>query len=130
MAENIYKTEQSPKTPLITFDATTGKFELKGKSIPENSVIFYKPLFEWLDNYIQKPAPKTVLTIQLDYFNTSSSKCIVDLFKKFENISKNGGAEAEINWLYNEDDEDMQEAGEDYQSIIKTKFNLVSFHKP
>ncbi len=130
MAENIYKTEQSPKTPLITFDATTGKFELKGKSIPENSVIFYKPLFEWLDNYILKPAPQTILTIQLDYFNTSSSKCIVDLFKKFENISKVGGAEAEINWLYNEDDEDMQEAGEDYQSIIKTKFNLVSFHKP
>lgn len=130
MAETIFKSEQSPKTPLIVFDGNTGNFELKGKSIPENSVIFYKPLFEWLDNYIQKPAPKTVLTIQLDYFNTSSSKCIVDLFKKFESISKSGKGEAVINWLYNEDDEDMQEAGEDYKSIIKTNFNLVSFHKP
>ena len=129
MAE-IYTLTQSPKTPYIHFDSNNGNFELKGKSIPENSVIFYKPLFEWLDGYIQKPASATVLNIQLDYFNTSSSKCVVDLFKKLESIHKNAKGEVTINWLYNEDDEDMQEAGEDYKSIIKLPFNLVSFHKP
>ncbi len=127
---SAYKTEQTVKTPFINLDAATGSFELRGKSIPENSVIFYKPMMEWLENYIQHPAAKTVLTIQLDYFNTSSSKCIVDLFKKLELISKNGKGEATINWLYNEEDEDMQEAGEDYQSIIKIPFQLVSFKKP
>ena len=130
MADNLYAAERTVKTPHIRFDATSGNFELSGKSIPENSVLFYKPLFEWLDNYIQKPVPKTTLDIQLDYFNTSSSKCIVDLFKKLESISKNGKGEVVINWSYDENDEDMQEAGEDYQSIIKTTFNLVSFKKP
>ena len=77
----------------------------------------------------QNPAKKTTVNIQLDYFNTSSSKCIVDLFKKFENITKNNKGEVEINWLFNEDDEDMQEAGEDYQSIVKLNFNIVSFKK-
>ena len=130
MATNPYKTDLTVKTPYINFDASSGNFELKGKSIPENSVIFYKPMMEWLETYVQNPAPKTVLNIQLDYFNTSSSKCIVDLFKKLEIITKNGKGEATINWLYNEEDEDMQEAGEDYQSIIKMPFNLVSFNKP
>ena len=86
-------------------------------------------MFNWLDNYIQNPFPQTILNIQLDYFNTSSAKCIVDLFKKLEQISKNGKGETTINWLYNEQDEDMLEAGEDYKSIIKIPFNLVSFIK-
>jgi hypothetical protein len=125
----MYKTEQTPKTPLITFDPATGNFELKGKSIPENSAVFYRPMYDWLDNYVTNPAPKTTLKIQLDYFNTSSSKCIVDLFKKLELISKNGKGEAVIDWLYDENDDDMLEAGEDYQSIIKIPFNLISFKK-
>ena len=88
MADNSYSAEQSPKTPFINFDTSSGNFDLKGKSIPENSVLFYKPLFEWLDNYVQNPNSKTTLNIQLDYFNTSSSKCIVDLFKKLEQITR------------------------------------------
>ena len=129
MAENSYTAEQSNKTPLINFDAQSGIFELKGKSIPENSIQFYIPLFNWLDNYIKNPAPQTILNIQLDYFNTSSAKCVVDLFKKLEQLSKNSKGEATINWLYDEQDEDMLEAGEDYKSIINIPFNLVSFIK-
>jgi hypothetical protein len=124
-----YTAEQTSKTPLIQFDPSSGSFDLKGKSIPENSVLFYKPLFEWLDQYMASPAPRTVLNIQLDYFNTSSSKCVVDLFKKLEQIPKSGKGSAEINWMYDEADEDMQEAGEDYKSIIKIPFNLVAFKK-
>ena len=121
--------EQTPKTPLISFDAGNGNFELRGKSIPENTVLFYKPVFEWVDKYVLSPPASTTLNIQLDYFNTSSSKCIVDLFKKLEAISKNGKGTAVINWQYDEADEDMLEAGEDYKSIIKIPFNLVSFKK-
>jgi len=128
MAIDSYVLEQSIKTPSINFDAN-GNFELKGKSIPENTVMFYKPLFEWLDKYLQNPAPKTSLNVQLDYFNTSSSKSIVDLFKKMELVSRNGKSEAIINWLYEQEDTDMLEVGEDYKSIIKIPFNLVSFKK-
>jgi SiaC family regulatory phosphoprotein len=101
----------TPKTPTIRFDSREGIFEIKGRSIPENSVEFYKPLNEWLDGYMQGPLDKTVVNIRLEYFNTSSSKCILDVF--------------EINWFYEEDDEDMLEAGEDYDSIIKVPFKMV-----
>lgn len=123
-----YISEPSAKAPLIYLDSN-GNFELKGKSILENTPHFYKPMFEWLDKYIQSPASQTILNIQLDYFNTSASKIIVDLFKRLEQVPKNGKGEATINWLYNQEDTDMQEAGEDYKSIIKIPFNLVSFKK-
>jgi hypothetical protein len=114
----------TPKTPTIKFDSKGGIFEIKGRSIPENSVEFYKPLNEWLDNYMQSPLDKTVVNIRLEYFNTSSSKCILDVFKRLEAIHRSKH-DVEINWFYEEDDEDMLEAGEDYDSIIKVPFKMV-----
>jgi hypothetical protein len=100
---------------------------MKGKSIPENSKVFYTSMFEWLEKYTAMPLATTTLDIQLDYFNTSSAKCVIDLFKKLESIEKNSLGKVIINWHYNEDDGDMQEAGQDYQSIVKVTFNLISF---
>ena len=116
--------EGTPKTPSIKFDAGEGVFEIKGRSIPENSVEFYKPLNEWLDQYMQVPLDKTVVNIRLEYFNTSSSKCILDVFKRLESIHRSKH-DVEINWFYEEDDEDMLEAGEDYDSIIKVPFKMI-----
>jgi len=110
----------SPKTPEINFKE--GLIEISGRSIPENSIEFYKPMIEWLKEYVNEPI-KTEVNIKLEYFNTSSSKCLLDVFKKLEDINKK--TEVIINWCYEEDDEDMLEAGEDYESIIKIPFNMV-----
>ncbi len=115
--------EATGKTPKVVFDPN-GKLELKGRSIPENSIEFYQPLMQWLDEYEQNPQEKTEVHVQLEYFNTSSSKCILDLFKKLESL-KNQGNDVVIKWYYEEDDEDMLEAGEDYQSIVSVPFELI-----
>jgi hypothetical protein len=117
--------EGTAKTPTIKFDPSKGLVELKGRSIPENSIEFYKPLIDWLEKYSQSPQSNTIVNIQLEYFNTSSSKCILDVFKKLETINKAGNSSVVINWHYEEDDEDMSEAGEDYQAIINVPFKMV-----
>jgi hypothetical protein len=117
--------EGTPKTPTISFDAGSGVIEIKGRSIPENSIEFYKPLVDWLDKFSEVAKGTVNVNIQLEYFNTSSSKCILDVFKKLENLQNKNNAEVIINWYYEEDDEDMLEAGEDYQSILKIPFNMV-----
>jgi len=116
--------EGTAKTPTVKFDSTNGVFEIKGRSIPENSIEFYKPLVDWLDEYAKGPRDLTQVNVQLEYFNTSSSKCILDVFKKLETIHK-GKNEVIINWYYEEDDEDMLEAGEDYESIIRVPFKMI-----
>ena len=116
--------EGSPKTPNINFDGNEGSFLISGRSIPENSLDFYKPILEWLDAYIGEPKELTTVDIRLEYFNTSSSKCLLDVFKKLETLYKRG-QKVSVNWCYESDDEDMLEAGEDYQSIIKIPFTMV-----
>ena len=121
---NKFHLEGSAKTPTVKFDAKDGVIEVKGRSIPENSIEFYKPLVDWLETYLSNPADLTEVNIQLEYFNTSSSKCILDVFKKLEAIYKSGN-EVVINWFYEEDDEDMLEAGEIYAERVSVPFNLI-----
>jgi hypothetical protein len=109
------------KTPEVRFSAGEGKLELKGRSIPENSLDFYKPLIDWLDEYASNPQAETNFHIQLEYFNTSSSKCLLDLFKRLENMR----GKVMIHWYYEQDDEDMLEAGEDYEAIINVPFKMI-----
>ena len=116
--------EGTPKTPSVKFNNDKGVLEIKGRSIPENSIEFYKPLVDWLEEYSKGPNKRTEVNVQLEYFNTSSSKCILDVFKKLEGISL-GGHDIIVNWYYEEDDEDMLEAGEDYESIIKIPFKMI-----
>ncbi len=121
----VLEIQGTNKTPYIKFDPESGELIMKGRSIPENAVEFYKPLVDWLNEYAKNPKDKTTVKIQLEYFNTSSSKCILDVFKKLEEIHKKEGKEVVINWYYEEDDEDMLEAGEDYQSILKIPFRMI-----
>ena len=110
----------STKTPSVKFTAN-GHLELRGRSIPENSLDFYKPLLEWVDGYVRNAQPETIVHVQLEYFNTSSSKCLLDIFKRLESVR----SKVTVHWYYEQDDEDMLEAGEDYEAIINLSFKMI-----
>lgn len=117
------------KTPTVSFNSENGVLEIKGRSIPEHAINFFKPLVDWLDDYSKENVNEIKVNIQLEYFNTSSSKCILDIFKKLESINKQDASDVIINWFYEEDDEDMLEAGEDYQSILKIPFKMIEIEE-
>jgi len=110
----------TPKTPEVSFIAEARTLSLSGRSIPENSIDFYASLIAWADTLCSSDGVVEV-NINLEYFNTSSSKCLMDLLKRIESSN----VEAHVNWHYEADDEDMLEAGEDYDAIIDLPFKLI-----
>ena len=116
--------EGTPKTPTVKFDSSLGLLEIKGRSSPENSIEFYKPLVNWLQEYAKEPGNNTIVNIQLEYFNTGSSKCILEIFKKLESIYKSKHAVI-VNWHYQENDEGIMEAGEDYKFMTGIPFKFI-----
>ena len=90
--------EGTNKTPSVKFQAEEGILEISGRSIPENSIEFYQPMFNWIDLYASNPLAKTNAKIILEYFNTSSSKCILDVLRKLEQINKSGKSEIVVLW--------------------------------
>lgn len=100
------------KTPKITADADSGRISIEGICVPENSFDFFEPLKEWIDEYCKSPASSTIFEVRLEYFNTSTSLILLQLFKLFLPLHKN--QKVQIIWFYDEDDLDMREAGEEY----------------
>lgn len=118
------KIEPTHKTPKVYLDPVENHFELSGRSIPEDSVGFYQRILTWIDEYAQSPNTKTEFKFELEYFNTSSSKNILELLKKLESIHTDGSP-VHITWYYDEDDEDMEETGEDYKALLNVPIELV-----
>jgi len=114
------------KTPSVLFDTDQGLLELAGSSLHENADHFYRPILEQLETYTKSPAKHTVVRITLDYFNSSSSKYILELLKVLDELHASGTATVLLEWHHKEDDLDMAEAGEDYGSLLEMPVKLVA----
>ncbi len=107
--------------PTVKFDSNTGECLLEGESFLAETVKFYSPLLNWLESFTNQEKKPINFTFKLSYFNTSSSKCILDILKILKKYENSGG-KVLVNWHYDEDDSDMEEALEDY--IIDTGVNI------
>ncbi len=114
------------ETPEILFDKGSGKLSISGKSLPEDVKEFYNPVLDWIKEYSKSPHPDTHLVVKMEYFNTASSKMLLEVFELFKGIME-AGHKVTIDWHYQEDDEDMQDAGEDYADIVEVPFNFISY---
>ena len=133
MIEPLY-IEGTDETPAVVLDPKKQKFSFDGNSYPENTSNFYMPILEWLSNFksafdkdpsirnqLKQPL---VFEFNLDYFNTSSAKYILEILRVLEALHNNG-TQVLVKWYYLEDDEDMYEAGNDYQMSVNVPFELV-----
>jgi len=120
--ENIKK-EKGQRTPAVDFNKN-GELRIEGRSTPENALEFYEVLIAWLKDFKKTKPANLNLHVSLEFFNTSSGKLLINMFKLIEKF-KNDGFEPNIFWYYDEVDEDMFQAGQDYQSIVRTPFHVV-----
>ncbi|MGM0498561.1 MAG: DUF1987 domain-containing protein [Bacteroidota bacterium] len=118
--------EATQSTPAIKLDKENSKIEMSGRSLPENVKEFYEPVINWLNDYVKAPNDKTKIVLNFEYFNTASSKMIMDILEKLKEIQEQG-KEIDVDWCYIEEDDDMLEAGEDYSEITEVPFNFISY---
>ena len=114
------------ETPEVHLDPAAGKFLIAGKSLPEDVREFYDPMLAWLKGYRSSPNSSTAFDFKMDYFNTASSKMLLDVMLVLEELSNNGG-EVLVRWHFQEDDEDIEEAGEEFGEIVDIPFEYISF---
>jgi hypothetical protein len=119
----ISKTEDTPE---VILDVGNELFEITGRSLPEDVNTFYEPILSWIEEYARNPIPKTVFNFKLTYFNTASSKVILDMLTMFEEMIEEGH-DVLVKWFYPEEDEDMQEAGMEYSEMVSTPFEIISY---
>jgi hypothetical protein len=118
----ILNLEGTEDTPKIILDKKNGIFEISGRSLPEDSAEFYRPVLEWIAEYAKGPNGSTEFVFKLEYFNTASSKLILDVLSALEDIQG-----MKIMWYYHEDDEDMEEAGQEFSELVEIPFEFKTY---
>lgn len=110
--------------PTILLNAASGNCKISGKSLVSNPLDFYRPVFEWLESYINTIGGNLSWDFHLDYFNSSSKKMLIALFKKLKNYQEQGG-NLQVNWHCFISDLELIEDLEDISFISNLEINVL-----
>ncbi|MDM8561908.1 DUF1987 domain-containing protein [Candidatus Marithioploca araucensis] len=121
------KIEATKCTPEVTFNAENNILDIKGDSYPENIAEFFSSVFTWLEEYLEQLKNQVfTINIELNYFNSSSSKLLLDLFERLDEEVEKFDKNIIVNWIYDVDHDNIEEYGEEFQEDLKSlTFNLV-----
>lgn len=117
--------EETAQTPMVCFDGDTGEMKINGRSIPEDADQFWLPVLSWFEAFMLNPTNKVTIELDFEYFNISSSKRILFLLYKLNELAE-AGKEVMVKWHYKKSDIDMYEVGQDYAYMVKVPFEFVA----
>lgn len=118
-------------TPKIILDPDKGYIEFSGQSFPEDSIGFYQPVLNWIEDYVKTPYKETTINIRFTYYNTSSAKKLNELIHMLVKMTHiNPKYPLKINWYYEKGDDDMLIAGKDFSKMVNFPFKFTEIkHK-
>jgi hypothetical protein len=123
----IFYCKATETTPLVSFNPENGELTIEGNAIPDNSEEFFSPILSWLEEYTKNTTVKTTLNLKLHYFNVSSSKRILFIFYKLNELIKKNRSVV-VNWYYVEDEDEMFEVGQDFAFMVNIPFHFIEYN--
>jgi hypothetical protein len=121
--QEVLRIKGTDEFPEILFDPTNQKFEISGRSLPENVNIAYEPVMKWLTEYLVKPNPTTEIKFKLDYYNSGSAKKLMQLLFLLEDAHEKG-VNINVLWYYGEEDETMEIKGRELMKAVRVPFDV------
>ncbi len=120
--------EKTKYTLQVHFHTEKGLLEMSGSSYPENAMEFFTPIFDSLAEYISDVKKDLTVNVRIDYLNTSSTKCILDILEILESYHSDDH-KVTVNWHYQADDEDILETGEEMAEDINLPIHFFPYER-
>jgi hypothetical protein len=119
-----YILEPTEETPAIHLK--NGLIEINGRSIPEDPKKVFKPAYEWVKEYVNKPAKQTEVNLRIEYCDSSSANTIYSILAILANCrNKNLQIEMVFNWIHKKNDTEIIELGEFMEKKLLVLFNYI-----
>ena len=114
--------EATEETPEVILDADNNIFSISGRSLPEDSISFYEPIFAWLQQFGEEVENDVAFEFFMEYYNTSSAKQLAKVFLLLEKMSDK--AYVQIIWKYRKSDPDMMSSGMRFSKLLSLDFEI------
>lgn len=118
----VLQLEATEQTPQVVLNKEKSIFEFSGRSLTDSALEFYSPVIQWMTEYAEQPNAKTEVVFKMEYMNTASSKALFDLLAILQTIKG-----AKVIWCFQDEDEDMEETGEEFSSLVKIPFEMRAY---
>lgn len=121
--------EGTSVSPKVMLDMPKSTIEISGYSRPEDARDFYMPIIRWIEQFSKtvlsaKSKPQLVsCSFKFIYFNSSSAKYLFDIVILLKDIAKKG-VPINVLWYYDEDDDELLEAGEELSEMSGIPFSF------
>jgi hypothetical protein len=116
--------KESLNNPKVILDPSKKRYEISGKSFPENAKAFYQPVIDWVKTVPVTPPEKIRLSFMLDYISSSSVISVKQVLSKIK-ARNSEGSDIEVHWHYDPSDPDIKELGEEYEKVIGIKLQFI-----
>lgn len=118
--------EKTNSTPYVLADEENSYLQFKGESFHENVIEFYGEIDEWLSKYMQTDFKTFTFDCELQYFNSSTSKLLLNMLLNMDEVVEGTDKEVIVNWITTEDNDIIIECGEDFRDEVNNiTFNLI-----
>ena len=124
---NVFNCKATETTPHVSFNPENGELIIEGNAIPDDAEEFFLPILNWLEEYTKNTTVQTTLNLKLHYFNVSSSKRILFIFYKLNELIKKNRSVV-VNWYYVEDEDEMFEVGQDFAFMVNIPFHFIEYN--
>lgn len=118
------KIEAGDKSPEILLDASQGIVKISGISDEQDALATYFPVLQWLDSYVAHPQQHTRVALDFKYYNTASAKSLFEVLKRVSKL-QHGGRSVEVNWYYEQGDENMQDEIDNFSDIAHIPIKAI-----
>lgn len=116
--------KETLNNPKVVLDPSKKRYEISGKSFPENAKAFYQPVLDWVKSVPTKSAEKIRLSFNLDYISSSSVISVKQVLTRIKAMNAEG-ADIEVLWHYDPSDPDIKELGEEYEKVVGIKLKFL-----
>ncbi|GAA0890498.1 DUF1987 domain-containing protein [Fulvivirga kasyanovii] len=114
-------------TPQVELNAKTGICSITGESYLEEPFEFYEKISAWFSEFFNEDDKNLQLDLKLTYFNTSSSRAILEMLRVLKD-HKDEGKDVTVNWYYPDpDDEEILMEGEDFMEESGLEINMIEY---
>jgi hypothetical protein len=128
----------SDTSPEIFLSPQNNSFFIRGNSAPEDVRALFYPINEWIKSFIDEiiDGENKIFNnenpfkfqVDLSYFNSSSAKFLYDILLELKRLIPTG-IPVIVEWIYEEGDSDMREAGIDISILAGFDFHYISKKK-
>ncbi|NJO89618.1 MAG: DUF1987 domain-containing protein [Chloroflexia bacterium] len=120
----IIRIEKTNNTPSIYIDQANMLCRIEGSSFPEDAYEVYQHVLDWLSKVGDNIDTELVVEFDYDFLNSISHKKVWQILHELKQLYKIG-KQVKVMWYYDENDEDIMEAGEDLAELMNIPFELI-----